>query len=907
MNFNKRLNMLITFVILLVLRESFSDVILVCPHSCYCDDSGEYVSCVGDGLLYFPDKFPDSTIRLELRNYAIPELRHEYLLRLSSLEELHLQQCGLVALEEGAFVSSSRLEKLDLSRNRISNLNGSSLAYLGSLKHLDLSSNKIESTEEAFESLANLEQLNMRDNLLPQLTTHTFAGLHKIQYLNLDSNNISSIEVGTFQYLTNLARLVLSSNPLTTLSRLDFFGSRLQYIDVSLAGLGRVPQTLTRFVRDLRLAGNDLSRIGAGDLDSYPYLGLLVLDDNCIKEIENDALGRLEYLVRLWLNGNCLTKIPPNLPPSLLALYLEENKLAALPSYGFRGLLHLEQLFLQRNEIVEIQPCAFCDLVNLKSLDLQANKISDLSSGVFDNLTHLDTLDLSQNNLKWIDVLCFSRLISLTTLQISRVHTTVEMEETIFDPLQKLQILEVYDSPHLVQTLLNSTRMLHGLRNLQEFNMMHNYITKLRADFPSFFPSLKVVKLSGNLWNCNEDIKWLSNWIKQSNVQFYSSYNIRCAQPASVQFKPLMMLTDIDITMSDKPLTDLPTLMPKNEILTILSIKAAFTTVLPPTQTGKILSAEKLMTHLFTSTSSALEPSYTKNYISTTDTSTTLLLGTTTGSQLTSTTTSTPESVATRTLKLQNVSSTTIKSSSVSDELITVVDADFSSSPTSTLLHEKRRESKRLSPNKEYSPDSHIPSQDVDPPTTRSFHIPSTNEAITLNIPTSTLIQPTSVTNPSYQVSEFSSNKSNQTPRTSGIFNATAFARTSSKNLPTSPDNYADPKTRVYYLGLVVLASVTLFAVVVGFAALGAFRVMRRPYHPVKRSSISYYPQTDEVSIVTLTEGTVGLRTGTHRGLGNKLYYIMEDGKLVNCEGSSHDPQLQELLPTSPPDNSRLY
>ncbi|KAG8189158.1 hypothetical protein JTE90_018450 [Oedothorax gibbosus] len=888
-------------VILLLLQNSSSDIIPVCPHSCYCDDRGEYVSCEGSGNPDFPENLPESTIRLELRNYAIPELRHEHLLRLSSLEELHIQNSGLGFLEEGAFVSSSRLQKLDLSRNQISILNDSSFEYLDILRHLDLSSNKIESTEDAFKPLSNLEQLYLKDNLLSQLTTQTFDGLHKIQYLNLDSNNISTIEVGTFQYLTNLARLVISNNPLTTLSRLDFFGSRLQYIDVSLAGLSRIPQTLTRFVRDLRLAGNDLSQIGAGDLDSYPYLGLLVLDDNCIKEIENDALGRLEYLMRLWLNGNCLTSVPPNLPPSLLALYLEENKLTSLPSYSFRGLTNLEQLFLQRNMIVDIQPCAFCDLVNLKSLDLQANQIADLSSEVFESLEHLEMLDLSQNNIKWIYPLCFNRLRSLTTLQMSRVHTLVEMEDTVFDSLLNLQILEVYDSPHLVQRMLNSTRMLHGLRSLKEFNLMHNYITRLRSDFPSFFPSLRVVKLSGNLWNCDENIKWLSDWIKQSVIQFYSSYNIRCAIPESLKSKPLMMLTDRDI--QNDTLLDLPAVIPTNEIFTNLSNE----TTLATTKTKNFINSEPSKTLRFTSTSNVLEPSHIKRYLSTTSSSTDLRLDTATEVEATSTETRSTQSIVTRTIPLPSVFTTTPKSKTVFDDSLKVTELSTSST---TFLQEQGNKSKRLSQSNNHA--TNISTKKINPPQPESSSpASSTKESIKLVIPSSTISMPTStatakvVSEPNPVVS--SSPKSNKThSRSPGLFNATAFARTSTKAFSSS-DAYAGRETKAYYLGLVILASVILFAVVVGFAALGAVRVFRRPYHPVKRSSISYYPQTDEVSIVTLTEGTVGLRTGTHRGLGNKLYYIMEDGKVVNCEGSSHDPQLQELLPTSPPENSRLY
>jgi len=58
-----------------------------------------------------------------------------------------------------------------------------------------------------------------------------------------------------------------------------------------------------------------------------------------------------------------------------------------------------------------------------------------------------------------------------------------------------------------------------------------------------------------------------------------------------------------------------------------------------------------------------------------------------------------------------------------------------------------------------------------------------------------------------------------------------------------------------------------------------------------------------------LTEGTVGLRTSSHHGLGNKLYYIMENGGSTpetNAD-SLPDSQLQELLPQSSNDSAHVY
>ncbi|XP_055932666.1 leucine-rich repeats and immunoglobulin-like domains protein 1 [Argiope bruennichi] len=827
------------FTLILFLLINFSGTSFVCPSSCYCDDKGEYVSCVGDGLWRFPEDIPNSTIRLELRNYLVNELLPQDLCDLVVLEELKLQQSHIEIVDNATFSSNTKLEGLDLSQNSLTSLSSSIFTDLSRLRHLDLSSNFIEFMEGAFIDLLNLEQLNLRDNRLPQLTTRSFVGLHKIQYLNLDANNISTIEVGTFQYLTNLAHLIISNNPLTTLSRLDFFGSRLQYIDISHVGLDRVPQSLTKFVRDLRLAKNNLTHISAGDFDSYPYLGLLVLDDNCVSEIENDALGRQEYLMRLWLNGNCLTKVPPNLPPSLLALYMEENKLTSLTSFSFKGLVHLEQLFLQRNEIQDLFPCAFCDLVNLKSLDLQANQIENLTAGVFSNLTQLETLDLSQNNLKIMDARCFDGLARLITLQMSRVHSSVQMDEAMFDPLHNLQTLEVYDSSLLVHTILNSTRMLHGLRKVQELNIMHNRIVKLRADFSSFFPSLKLIKMSGNLWNCDQDIKWLVNWIKQSNVQFYSSFNIRCASPESVVFKPLMMLTDGDFT----------------------------------TESTSVYTSE-----------------------ATTSSSTTQLI-------------ETPTLVEHVSIVFKNISSVSLSVSTSSESSSASTTEEIASS-TEQTTHDKKISDNSKSTTPYMHPSSEPTNNDTvynaTPSSVTSTSVLTTKQqVITTNIPTKisistedTLKQSPSLTSPAARKS----------------FNVTAFARRSNSSFTHTYSLLSqqgmkinkDPRTdRVFFIFFGTVAALLLFC------ALGALIICkcRHPYQPVKqrRSSISYYPQKDEVSIVTLTEGTIGLRTNSHHGLGNKLYYIMENDTPNPDRDTPSDSQLQELLPQSPTEQNRLY
>lgn len=73
---------------------------------------------------------------------------------------------------------------------------------------------------------------------------------------------------------------------------------------MSHVGLSSIPTSLTKTVRDFRCANNNLTIIGRTDFESYPNVGLLVLDENRIEIVEEDAFGRLDFLTRLWLNGN---------------------------------------------------------------------------------------------------------------------------------------------------------------------------------------------------------------------------------------------------------------------------------------------------------------------------------------------------------------------------------------------------------------------------------------------------------------------------------------------------------------------------------------------------------------------------------------------------------------------------
>lgn len=837
-----------------------------CPSACFCDEESQYVSCVGDGTWKIPQDLPRSSERLELRNFAVDIITPQVLETVVALKELKLQQSQTKVIEDNALSMLELLQRLDLSQNLLENLTSGTFRGLQQLKYLDLSSNQLDHIDGAFAELGNLEQLNLRGNLLTQLSTYTFTGLHHAQYLNLDSNLLSSLEVGAFQYLANLAHLILSNNPLTSLSRLDFFGSRLQYIDASHVGLERVPQSLTRYVRDLRLGRNNITRINLGDLDSYPHLGLLVLDDNAIEDVEDDALGRQEYLVRLWLNGNRLTRIPLNLPQTLVALYIEENSVEELLPHSFPGLSNLEQLFLQRNQIKTIADCAFCDLSKLKTLDLQANLIETLSNGAFTNLTSLTMLDVSQNPIKTFEPLCFWGLDKLQTLQLSRLTGPVEFEDFVFDALKELTKLEMYDSSELAAKVINSTRTLHSLKNIQELNLMHNKLLHLRPDFPSFFPKLRVFKIGGNNFDCGSAIHWFSQWIKTSSIQFYRSYSIRCASPPALQFKPIMLLSEDDFQQTT---TAAFLESPSNATASVGTPLSAQTAVVSETEPviGGVVEFYNGSTDI-----PILGPR-------------SLLL------------------IAPRILEAKPSGSITTTAQNSMNSTLLIEDTNTGDSNTSRSMfqHIEMEGTPSLTPNKSDASSSSETPPDHSMMTAIQNH--------TTLAPMSTVRVHNAESSPELlilttvlpQTSTSDNASSAAVSATRSILLASAVAEKQQQQRPTTTRKVANTSTLVTGFGFFLLV-----ALLAGLFLLQTRRSCtrcRENYSRMRRSSsISYHPQRDEVNILTVSDGTISERTSTHHSLRNKLYYAMQSNE---PHEAFHEPHLQELIPRSLTDSTR--
>ena len=413
---------------------------------------------------------------------------------------LDLSKNAISDIGEDDFRTFPSLTWLKMSNNVIWNVSEDAFNGMSVLEVLDLADNKLTSLpDNALTPLESLQKLDLSGNQLRALGARWFESLGRLRELDVSRNGLSRAASGVLQPLPGLSVLRLSENPLRErdVSLLLGTGRRLETVDASHTGLVRVPAALTRSVRALRLAGNQLTSIRGGDLDSYPLLRLLDLSYNRITDVEEDALGRLEVLEELNLSGNLLATVPRSLPNSLTLLDLERNAISGLKFSDLQGLYNLRILKLNDNAITMIEEGSFSQLPALEELSVSNNPIKALPANTFSGPTNLAKL----------------RLSGLSSLNREQQEQR-DMAFPVPTP-ERLTTLDVSHSPVLAAQLLTDDATLSACKSLSELNLAYIDITDIRSDLVYVLPQLRNLGLAGNDWNCSVELYWLGEWIRQ--------------------------------------------------------------------------------------------------------------------------------------------------------------------------------------------------------------------------------------------------------------------------------------------------------------------------------------------------------------------------------------------------------
>ncbi|KAJ0068589.1 hypothetical protein NL108_009707, partial [Boleophthalmus pectinirostris] len=199
----------------------------------------------------------------------------------------------------------------------------------------------------------------------------------RTQYVFLQGNNISSLPSSLFSNVTGLRWLILDHNLLKSLDQ-DLLQNQteLWYLFANHNRLKSVPGGLPGGLRQLRLAHNRISSIGASALSSLHRLSVLLLQGNRLKTVSEKDFSGLLSLNLLDLSGNLFKSVPKHLPPSVQQLYLSNNSLSSVDQDSFSSYPDLKYLRLGHCSLhsPNLHPHSF-NLSSLIELDLSYNHL----------------------------------------------------------------------------------------------------------------------------------------------------------------------------------------------------------------------------------------------------------------------------------------------------------------------------------------------------------------------------------------------------------------------------------------------------------------------------------------------------------------------------------------------------
>ena len=350
------------------------------------------------------------------------------------VEAAGVSACGQVTSGQLAAVTL-----LDLRRSGIHALEAQDFNGLSSLTRLSLGENRLETIpEEIFSGLGSLQRLEMPGNALSALPRDVFSGLSGLTWLDLRSNALTELPEGIFSGLLNLETLWLNGNSLTELPEATF-------------------ENLGRLV-DLNLGFNSLAALPEGVFDGMNALQALKLHENSLRALpgglflelsepeEFIPIGgptRAARLESIWLQGNRLSALPEDAFQglgNLRALLLDGNSLTTLPEGVFQGLSRLQLLRLGDNSIASLPEEIFRGLENLERLAMDHNRLTTLPGAVFDGLSRLARLNLSANALASLPPEIFQGLRRLEELHLNGNRLAALPPGVLDDALSELGI-----------------------------------------------------------------------------------------------------------------------------------------------------------------------------------------------------------------------------------------------------------------------------------------------------------------------------------------------------------------------------------------------------------------------------------------------------------------------------------
>ncbi|NXN74933.1 NEPN protein, partial [Himantopus himantopus] len=387
---------------------------------------------------------------------------------------LYISHSKIKQLQITDFRRMSALEELVLSCSGTESIENNTFKALSTLKSLELYKNQLKQIPTFLPS--GLEILKLADNSINTLQTSDFEGLMKLRVLDIRNNLIATLPPSAFSSLCNLQSLILDGNNMESVSA-PLKLPRLKYLSMADNKLNSFPTNFFASFQNLQflsLSGNFLTKV---PLDLPKSLLSLKLEKNQLKTIRLRDMKHLENLSEFFLSENQLSSIDgAQLLPNLTTLELSKNQLHTMPP---RLPGRLQKLDCSNNLIQRVTAQDFQGLQDLKHLFLDNNAVSMFEAGALQQCAQLSNLALEQN-----------LLISIPLRQVNlRTADTLARLDLKGNDIEDVGEQELKD-----------------LKQLQVLNLRNNKISALDRKVLEYLPRLRHLYLDGNPWNCTCDL-----------------------------------------------------------------------------------------------------------------------------------------------------------------------------------------------------------------------------------------------------------------------------------------------------------------------------------------------------------------------------------------------------------------
>ncbi|XP_063456019.1 podocan-like protein 1 isoform X4 [Pan paniscus] len=351
-----------------------------------------------------------------------------------------------------------------------------------------------------------------------------------------------------------------SSQPLLRACPLRCSCPRVDTVDCDGLDLRVFPDNITRAAQHLSLQNNQLQELPYNELSRLSGLRTLNLHNNLISsealsgpsvsapvppcrgsgcqpsdgdlpphlwgeagtQLSNaglppDAFRGSEAIATLSLSNNRLSYLPPNLPPSLERLHLQNNLISKVPRGALSRQTQLRELYLQHNQLTDsgLDATTFSKLHSLEYLDLSHNQLTTVPAGLPRTLA---ILHLGRNRIRQVEAarLHGARGLRYLLLQHNQLGSS-GLPAGALRPLRGLHTLHLYGNgldrvPPALPRRLRALVLPHnhvaalGARDLvatpglTELNLAYNRLASARVHHRAFrrLRALRSLDLAGN-------------------------------------------------------------------------------------------------------------------------------------------------------------------------------------------------------------------------------------------------------------------------------------------------------------------------------------------------------------------------------------------------------------------------